>query len=82
MRTNDLAGPEAHCSTVQCIHSNNKRTLKNIIDSGELDPDSVIRKFRITAANGKSYSTKHYNLDAIVSVGYRVNSVRAMQFRQ
>ena len=56
--------------------------LKNIFDSGELDADSVIRKFRITAADGKSYSTKHYNLDAIISVGYRVNSVRATQFRQ
>lgn len=56
--------------------------LKNIFDSGELDPDSVIRKFRTTAADGKSYSTKHYNLDAIISVGYRVNSVRATQFRQ
>ncbi|MBU1568852.1 MAG: virulence RhuM family protein [Proteobacteria bacterium] len=56
--------------------------LKNIFDSGELDPDSVIRKFRITAADGKSYSTKHYSLDAIISVGYRVNSVRATQFRQ
>ena len=43
--------------------------LKNIFDSGELVPDSVIRKFRITAADGKSYSTKHYNLDAIISVG-------------
>ncbi len=56
--------------------------LKNIFDSGELNPDSVIRKFRITATDGKSYSTKHYNLDAIISVGYRVNSVRATQFRQ
>lgn len=56
--------------------------LKNIFDSGELDQDSVIRKFRITAADGKAYSTKHYNLDAIISVGYRVNSVRATQFRQ
>ena len=56
--------------------------LKNIFGSGELDPDSVIRKFRITAVDGKSYTTKHYNLDAIISVGYRVNSVRATQFRQ
>ena len=56
--------------------------LKNIFDSGELDPDSVIRKFRITATDGKSYSTKHYNLDVIISAGYRVNSVRATQFRQ
>lgn len=56
--------------------------LKNIFSSGELGEDSVIRKFRITAADGKSYATNHYNLDAIISVGYRINSVRATQFRQ
>jgi hypothetical protein len=56
--------------------------LKNIFASGELDADSVVRKFRITATDGKSYATKHYNLDAIISTGYRVNSVRATQFRQ
>ena len=56
--------------------------LKNIFASGELGEDSVIRKFRITAADGKAYATNHYNLDAIISVGYRVNSVRATQFRQ
>ena len=56
--------------------------LKNIFASGELDQDSVIRKFRITATDGKKYNTKFYNLDAIISVGYRINSVRATQFRQ
>lgn len=56
--------------------------LKNIFESRELDADSVIRKFRTTAADGKSYNTQFYNLDAIISVGYRVNSVRATQFRQ
>lgn len=56
--------------------------LKNIFETRELDAESVIRKFRITAADGKSYATKHYNLDVIISVGYRVNSVRATQFRQ
>lgn len=56
--------------------------LKNIFDSKELASDSVIRKFRITAADGKQYNTNHYNLDAIISVGYRVNSNRATQFRQ
>ncbi len=56
--------------------------LKNIFVGGELDQDSVIRKFRITAADGKNYATNFYNLDAIISVGYRVNSVRATQFRQ
>jgi hypothetical protein len=56
--------------------------LKNIFDSDELDPNSVIRKFRITATDGKTYSTNHYNLDTIISIGYRVSSVRATQFRQ
>jgi hypothetical protein len=56
--------------------------LKNIFVTGELEVDSVIRNFRITAADGKSYGTNHYSLDAVLSVGYRVNSVRATQFRQ
>ena len=56
--------------------------LKNIFQSSELIEDSVIRKFRNTATDGKSYLTRFYNLDAIISVGYRVNSVRATQFRQ
>ncbi|MGV0999305.1 MAG: virulence RhuM family protein [Fluviibacter sp.] len=56
--------------------------LKNIFASAELNEESVIRKFRITASDGKAYATQHYNLDAIISVGYRVNSVRATQFRQ
>lgn len=56
--------------------------LKEVFKSGEINENSVIRKFRITAADGKSYNTQHYNLDAIISVGYRVNSVRATQFRQ
>lgn len=56
--------------------------LKNIFSTGELGEDSVIRNFLTTAADGKSYRTKHYNLDAVISVGYRVNSVRATQFRQ
>ncbi len=55
--------------------------LLNIFGSGELDEGSVIRKFRITAADGKSYDTKHYALDAIIAVGYRVNSKQATQFR-
>ncbi len=55
--------------------------LGNIFQSGELSEDSVIRNFRITAADGKSYDTKHYALDAIIAVGYRVNSKQATQFR-
>lgn len=56
--------------------------LKNIFQAQELDESAVVRKFRITAADGKPYLTAHYHLDAIISVGYRVNSVRATQFRQ
>lgn len=55
--------------------------MKNIFSSHELEEDSVIRNFRITAADGKVYDTKHYSLDAIISVGYRVNSLRGTQFR-
>ncbi len=56
--------------------------LRNIFASGELDQNSVCRKIRHTAADGKNYDTLFYNLDAIISVGYRVNSRRATQFRQ
>ncbi len=56
--------------------------LKEIFKSEEVDEISVIRNFRITAQDGKNYNTKFYNLDAIISVGYRVNSLRATQFRQ
>lgn len=56
--------------------------LVNIFMSSELDANSVIRNFRITANDGKNYDTKHYNLDAIISVGYRVNSRKATSFRQ
>ena len=56
--------------------------LQNIFSDGELKKDSVCRKFRRTAADGKNYSTQYYNLDAIISVGYRANSTRATQFRQ
>ena len=56
--------------------------LSNIFNEGELQRDSVCRKFRRTASDGKEYNTQFYNLDAIISVGYRVNSIRATQFRQ
>lgn len=56
--------------------------LKNIFINAELEESSVIRKFRTTANDGKSYNVQFYNLDAIISVGYRVNSVKATQFRQ
>ncbi len=56
--------------------------LKNIFASGEVIEESVIRKFLTTASDGKQYNVLFYNLDAIISVGYRVNSIRATQFRQ
>lgn len=56
--------------------------LKNIFESLELEQESVCAKFAHTAEDGKTYNTTFYNLDAIISVGYRVNSIRATQFRQ
>lgn len=56
--------------------------LKKVFEDNELQQDSVIRKFRITAADGKNYDTRHYNLAAIIAVGYKVNSERAVQFRK
>ena len=56
--------------------------LKNIFDSEELVSERVCAKIALTAEDGKTYNTLFYNLDAIISVGYRVNSIRATQFRQ
>jgi len=56
--------------------------LKKIFSDSELQEGSVIRKFRITATDGKTYNTNHYNLSAIIAVGYKVNSERAVQFRK
>ena len=56
--------------------------LKKNFSDNELEEDSVIRNFRITAKDGKSYNTQHYNLSGIIAVGYKVNSERAVQFRK
>ncbi len=56
--------------------------VKKIFNDSELQENSVIRKFRITAADGKSYSTNHYSLEMIIAVGFKVNSERAVQFRK
>lgn len=56
--------------------------ISNIFEEGELDPNSVVRNFRTTAADGKSYETAYYNLDVIISVGYRVKSLQGTKFRQ
>jgi len=56
--------------------------LKRIFDDTELSPDSVIQEYLITASDGKGYRTKHYNLQAIIAVGFKVNNPRAVQFRK
>ena len=58
------------------------RHFKNIFDSNELERDAVVAKYATTAADGKTYQVDYYNLDAIISVGYRVNSTKATRFRQ
>ena len=67
------------------LFARNKRTvsehIRNIFREGELQEESVVWKFRITAADGKTYQVSHYNLDVIISVGYRVKSKRGTQFR-
>ena len=68
------------------LYSVNVRTindhLKKIFSDNELEESAVIRKFRITATDGKNYNTMHYNLKAIIAVGYKVNSEKAVQFRK
>lgn len=56
--------------------------LKKVFEDNELQKESVIRNFRITASDGKNYNTNHYNLSGIIAVGYKVNSERAVQFRK
>ena len=76
------ATQKAMAQLFDCSTDNISLHLKNIFASGELVKDSVTEKNSATAADGKNYQTMFYNLDAIISVGYRVNSVRATQFRQ
>ncbi len=56
--------------------------IKHVFEEGELDETAVVREFRTTAADGKNYRVRHYNLDVIISVGYRVRSLRGTQFRR
>lgn len=65
-----------------CSSDNISLHLKNIFSEGELIKDSVTEKFSATASDGKNYLTQFYNLDAIIAVGYRVNSKQATRFRQ
>ncbi len=65
----------------ECSVDNISLHLKNIFAEKELDPKSVVEEFSITASDGKNYKTRHYSLEAIIAVGYRVNSARGTQFR-
>ena len=64
-----------------CSTDNVSLHLKNIFNSEELNSNSVVEEFSVTASDGKNYKTKFYNLDAIIAVGYRVNSKETTQFR-
>ena len=70
------------CALYQTSKSNVSEHIKHIFDEGELQENSVVRKFRTTAADGKSYLTTYYNLDMIIALGYRVRSIIATRFRQ
>ena len=70
------------CQLYCTSKSNVSEHIKHIFEDGELDEISVVRKFRTTASDGKSYETNYYNLDMIISLGYRIRSVVATRFRQ
>ncbi len=70
------------CELYQTSKSNISEHIKHIFEEEELDEESVVRKFRTTAADGKNYNTIHYNLDMIISLGYRVKSKIATNFRR
>jgi hypothetical protein len=65
----------------QSSKSNISEHIKHVFEEGELQQAAVVRKFRTTAADSKTYDLNHYNLDVIISVGYRVKSIRGTQFR-
>lgn len=66
----------------QTSKSNISEHIKNILSDGELDENAVVRKFRTTASDGKTYNTMHYNLDMIIALGYRIQSKTATHFRR
>ena len=70
------------CELYQTSKSNIGEHIKHIFEEGELEEVSVVRKFRTTGADGKNYNITHYNLDMIISLGYRVKSLIATQFRR
>ena len=67
---------------VNKMRRNFNLSIKHIFEEGELDEDSVVRKFRTTASDGKNYNVTYYNLDMIISLGYRIKSSIATQFRR
>ncbi|MCD6389079.1 MAG: virulence RhuM family protein [Desulfobulbaceae bacterium] len=69
-----MAQPETQAKLFQTSNQNIGQHLKNIFTEGELDKNSVVKKFFTTAVNGKKYQTNFYNLDGIISVGYRIKS--------
>ena len=73
---------KAMAELFDCSIDNISLHLKNIFKSGELDKNTVIEEISLTASDGKNYKTNFYNLDAVISVGYRINSLRATQFRR
>ena len=70
------------CELYQTSKSNISEHIKHIFEEGELEESAVVRKFRTTASDGKNYNTIHYNLDMIISLGYRVKSKIATNFRR
>ena len=70
------------CELYQTSKSNVSEHIKHIFEEGELNAESVVRKFRTTDSDGKEYLISHYNLDMIIALGYRVRSIIATRFRQ
>ena len=70
---------------METLFDKSKKTISehinNVFEEGQLDPDQVVRNFRTTAADGKTYQVNYYDLDVIISIGYRANSKRGTQFR-
>ena len=77
-----LSGAPQICELYQTSKSNVSEHVKHILEDGELNADAVVRKFRTTASDGKSYIVTYYNLDMILSIGYRVRTMVAARFRQ
>ena len=69
------------CDLFQKSKATISEHIKNVFDEGELNENSVVRNFRTTATDGKTYDVNYYNLDVIISVGYRVKSQQGAQFR-